>query len=69
MPALTTTDDVLRAVRDMGFALAGVVDAAPSAHAAFFENWLAEGKHGQMRYLAEHVAKRLVSTHPVPGAL
>jgi len=47
-----------RLARDAGFALCGIADARPSAYAAFFADWLAAGKHGEMSYLAEHAEVR-----------
>ncbi|MEM6333852.1 MAG: tRNA epoxyqueuosine(34) reductase QueG [Planctomycetota bacterium] len=44
---------------DEGFGLCGVCRAEPSAYGEFFRRWLAEGRHGEMGYLAEHAEKRL----------
>lgn len=38
--------------RQLGFALAGVTIPDPPPHYAAFENWLAQGRHGAMDYLA-----------------
>jgi epoxyqueuosine reductase len=38
--------------RQLGFTLAGVTTPEPSPHYSTFENWLAQGQHGQMNYLA-----------------
>ncbi len=37
----------------LGFRLVGVTTPDPPPHLAVFENWLSEGKHGEMAYLAE----------------
>jgi len=38
--------------RQLGFALAGVTTPEPPPHYKTFENWLEEGRHGEMKYLA-----------------
>jgi epoxyqueuosine reductase len=38
--------------RQLGFVLAGVTTPDPPAHISNFENWLAQGHHGAMDYLA-----------------
>lgn len=47
---------VLALAADHGFALRGVAPARPSARAAEMAKWIADGKHGEMHYLAEHLA-------------
>ena len=42
--------------RELGFALVGVARAAESARRAELERWIADGRHGEMRWLAERVA-------------
>ncbi|MEJ5225621.1 MAG: tRNA epoxyqueuosine(34) reductase QueG [Anaerolineales bacterium] len=37
----------------LGFTLAGVTSPDPPPHYAVFENWLAQGHHGNMHYLAD----------------
>src|SRR5688500_4049659 len=39
--------------RQLGFILAGVTTPEPPPHYSTFENWLAQGHHGTMQYLAE----------------
>ena len=39
--------------RELGFALVGVARAAPSAQRAWLERWIADGKHGEMSWIAE----------------
>lgn len=39
--------------RQLGFTLAGVTTPEPPSHISTFENWLAQGHHGTMNYLAE----------------
>jgi epoxyqueuosine reductase len=59
---------VLRRCRDLGFALAGVAAAEPSRYARELRDWLGEGRHGQMHYLARHTDERLDPARFVPGA-
>ena len=39
--------------RQLGFVLAGVTTPEPPPHYSTFENWLAQGQHGTMGYLAD----------------
>ena len=39
--------------KQLGFILAGVTTPEPPPHYSTFENWLAQGYHGSMNYLAE----------------
>lgn len=40
---------------ELGFALVGVARAAPSARAGELRRWIADGKHGDMAWIAERV--------------
>ncbi len=53
-------DDLKEEARRRGFSLAGIARPDASRHGAFFRRWLAEGRHGDMDYLArpEAVARR-----------
>lgn len=51
-----------------GFALCGIASAERSAYAAFFADWLAAGKHGEMSYLSEHAEVRVDPGELVAGA-
>ncbi len=62
------TAEILERVRQAGFVLAGVCDAAPVDRPAAFRAWLDAGHAGQMEYLAEHLATRLDPQVLVPGA-
>jgi epoxyqueuosine reductase len=42
----------------LGFDLCGIAPAAPSQHADHLRAWLAAGRHGQMRYLADRADER-----------
>lgn len=59
---------ILERCREHGFAIAGIADARPTAHADAYRAWIAAGKQGGMGYLAEEVEKRLDPAALVPGA-
>jgi epoxyqueuosine reductase len=50
------TQELKQAIKDkarqLGFILAGVTTPEPPPHLSTFENWLAQGRHGTMEYLA-----------------
>ena len=48
------TDWVLNQCRELGFALACVCSAEASTFADHYDAWIAEKKHGEMAYLADH---------------
>lgn len=53
---------------DQGFALCGIASAEQSEYAEQLSQWLGEGKHGSMGYLAEHAAIRVDPGKLVEGA-
>ena len=50
-------DGVEAKAHELGFALVGVARAAESSRRAALERWIADGKHGEMSWLAERVAE------------
>jgi epoxyqueuosine reductase len=48
---------VIAEARRLGFTLAGVTTAEPPPHFSTFERWLAQGRHGEMAYLAGEAAR------------
>ena len=50
-------DAIESRARELGFALVGVTRAAPSAHREALERWIADGKHGEMHWIAERAAE------------
>jgi len=59
--AIAALSDAVRAkARELGFGLVGITGPEPSAHLSFYRRWLAEGRHGGMRYLgrSDAVARR-----------
>ncbi len=57
-----------RLAEPMRFALLGAAPAEPSRHEAYVRRWLAEGRHGEMAYLARNVAARLHPATLLPKA-
>ena len=55
-------------LRAAGFPLVGACPAAPSRFAPEFREWLRQGCHGEMAYMAEAVEERLDPAALVPGA-
>lgn len=55
------------ATERFGFSLAGVCAAERTAHEQAFRDWLAVGKHGEMRYLADHADVRIDPELFLPG--
>jgi epoxyqueuosine reductase len=62
-------EQVIAMCRDLGFAEAGVCNAGPinKERADAYRRWIAEGKHGEMHYLAENLDKRLNPAELMPG--
>ena len=54
--------------RALGFDDCRIAPAQPAAHRALFEQWLAEGKHGDMAWLARNPERRTDPTLVLPGA-
>jgi len=54
--------------REQGFALCGIASAKASEYAEYLRRWLAEGKHGEMHYLADHADIRTDPARLVEGA-
>lgn len=59
---------IKRLAGDLGFALCRVAEARPSDHADELRDWLAQGRHGEMDWLADRVETRLDPRRLVPGA-
>jgi epoxyqueuosine reductase len=60
--------DVIQSCLDLGFALAGVCPALPTAREHDLREWLAAGKHGDMDFLTELLDERIDPRVLVPGA-
>lgn len=57
--AIDRGQEVVRLCADLGFARAGVCEAAPSERPDELIRWLKAGKHGSMAWLENHLGKRL----------
>jgi epoxyqueuosine reductase len=53
----------------LGFDLVGFAELGPAETAPYFEQWLAEGRAGEMHYLAKWADKRRDTRLPFPGVL
>ena len=63
------TSERVRAVcLEHGFARAGIAPAQRSPRAEVLENWIAEGRHGTMGWMAEHVDVRSDARRLLEGA-
>lgn len=52
------TEQIKTEARRLGFTLAGVLLPQPPAHYSIYADWLAQGRHGNMDYLAGQGAER-----------
>lgn len=59
---------ILQRARELGFDAVGVAPAMASPHAPDLEAWLADGKHGDMQWLARDPARRSDARRALPGA-
>jgi epoxyqueuosine reductase len=69
-PDLTTLKQELAALAAArGFDALGVSDVALDADAAHLERWLAQGRHGEMEYMARHGTRRTRPDELIPGTV
>jgi epoxyqueuosine reductase len=54
---------------ERGFDALGVSDVALAADAAHLERWLAQGRHGEMEYMARHGTRRTRPEELIPGTV
>ena len=54
--------------RSLGFDDCRIAPAQPAAHRALFEQWIADGKHGDMAWMARNIERRTDPTLVLPGA-
>ena len=62
------SDLIRRLALAAGFDRVGVAPARRVARAAYFEDWLARGRAGEMAYLARHRSLRVDPRRLLPGA-
>jgi epoxyqueuosine reductase len=67
-PPASLAAEIKRQARALGFDLVGISPAAPPPHAAFFQDWLAGGLHGEMSWLARNADKRVAPATVLPAA-
>ena len=65
---MNSSEPIQRAARDLGFDLVGITSADPPPHASAYRQWLADGFHGAMHYLARNADKRTNLQQVLPGA-
>jgi epoxyqueuosine reductase len=54
--------------RGLGFDLVGIAPASASAYRDYFRQWLAQGRHGEMGWLADRFEERTDAAAYLPGA-
>src|SRR4051812_14854268 len=64
----TLAGQIKRMAADAGFALCGIAPADASNYRAFFRQWLDDGRHGTMEYLAKRFDERTDPRVYSPGA-
>ncbi len=66
-PAAVKTQ-LLEAAQGVGFAAVRIAPALPATHRQVYETWVAEGKHGDMAWMARNIDRRSDPRLLVPGA-
>jgi len=64
IPSTDLKERIKEKANELGFVLAGVTTPEPPPHYSTFENWLAQGQHGSMNYLADE-RSRTRRTNPL----
>ena len=66
---MSLTEQICKRARDLGFDLVGVASARPSPYSGAYRDWLAQGYHGEMGYMAraERVERRADPARILPG--
>ena len=62
------TESIKERARELGFDLVGITGAEPSAFAAEYRDWIAQGYAGEMDYLARNMERRLDPRELLPDA-
>ena len=65
---MLTASDVKRMAREAGFDLCGIAPAEAFPELKYFDEWLAAGYAGEMRYLSRSAARRADVRNVVPAA-
>ena len=65
---MNLSEQIKHAARELGFDLVGITTADPPPHAAEYRQWIADGFHGEMGYLARNAHQRTDPQQVLPGA-
>jgi len=65
---MTTKSSIRQAALDAGFSLVGIAAATPSQTIEFYSDWVAQGMHGPMGYLRDHIELKRDPSSLLPGA-
>lgn len=68
MDAHQLAAEIKQRARQLGFDLCGIASAGASEHADFLADWLAEGRHAEMEWLARRFEERADVREYLPGA-
>ena len=60
--------EIVRKARELDFDDCRITSAAPPEHAARFQEWIAQGRHGAMGYLERNAFKRVNPNEVLAGA-
>lgn len=61
-------DQLVAKTRELGFSDCRIAPARPAAHRELYEQWVAEGKYGDMAWMARNMDRRTDPTLVQPGA-
>jgi epoxyqueuosine reductase len=61
-------ESIRRQAMCLGFERCGFTSPAPSEHAAFYRQWIADGRHGEMAWLARDPERRADPRRVAPGS-
>ena len=67
--ALELKERIQEKALELGFQQIGITDTDLSEHHAHYQNWLAEGLHGELDYMQSHGSKRWMPSELIPGTL
>jgi epoxyqueuosine reductase len=65
---MNSSASIKNKARTLGFDLVGITTADSPTHSAQFRQWLADGFHGEMAYLARNADKRVLPEQVLAGA-
>lgn len=68
MSPVETKSALIAKARTLGFDDCRVAPALPAAHRNLYEQWIAEGKHGDMAWMARNIERRTDPRLVLPGA-